>query len=83
MRRIPGRYWNWLGATLHLTIGGRVMFTLIAALGLLGVIGDDTTGGVDGPNLAAVLAFYVVLVLLAVVAIDSAFRFVRSVTRRA
>jgi hypothetical protein len=83
MRRIPLRYWTWLGTTLHLTIGGRVVFTLIAALGLLGVIGDDTTGGVEGPNVAAILGFYVLLALLAIVAVDSAFRCLRAAVRRA
>ena len=78
MRRLATRYWTWLGAVFHLTLGGRVLFTLVAGLGLIGVIGDDTTGGVDGPNAAAVLGFYVLLTLLVVVTADGAFRLVRS-----
>jgi hypothetical protein len=75
------RYWTWLESGLHLTRGGRVLFTTVAALGLIGVVGDDTTGGVDGPNVAAVLAVYVFLMLLAVVAADAGFRLARSHVR--
>lgn len=82
MRRLATRYWTWLGTGLHLTVGGRVLFILVAVLGLLGVIGDDTTGGVDGPNAAAALGFYVLLTLLVVLGADWAFRFIRSAARR-
>ena len=72
-----------MGRTLHLTRGGRVLFTVVAALGLVGVVGDDTTGGVDGPNLAAILGFYVLLLtLLAVLGLDWMFRAVHSGARR-
>lgn len=54
---------------------------VVAALGLIGVVGDDTTGGVDGPNEAAVLGVYVFLTLLIVVAADSVFRLIRSAAR--
>ena len=56
--------------------------TVVAALGLVGVVGDDTTGGVDGPNLAAILGFYVLLTLLAVLGLDWMFRAVHSGARR-
>lgn len=81
MRNLVRRYWTWLGTSLRLTLGGRVLFTVVAALGLIGVVGDDTTGGVDGPNEAAVLGVYVFLTLLIVVAADSVFRLIRSATR--
>jgi len=77
------RYWTWLGSRLHLTRGGQVVFTTVAALGLIGVIGDDTPGGVEGPNVTAILGLYVILVLLAVLATDAAVRFARSHVRRA
>jgi hypothetical protein len=58
-----------------------VLFTVVAALGLIGVVGDDTTGGVDGPNEAAVLGVYVFLTLLIVVAADVVVRLIRSAAR--
>ena len=58
-----------------------MLFTVVAALGLIGVVGDDATGGVDGPNEAAVLGVYVFLTLLIVVAADSVFRLIRSAAR--
>ncbi len=70
MRRLSAGYWTWLGSRLHLTLAGRVVFTVVALLGLAGIVGDDTTGGNLGPNEAAALAFYVIVVLLAVVAAD-------------
>ena len=82
VRRLPRRYWTWLGSTLELTVVGRVLFTVVAGLGLLGVIDDDTTGGVDGPNAAAVLGFYVLLALLAIIAADHlSFQPIRSAVR--
>ena len=55
-----------------------MLFTLVVVLGLVGVVGDDTTGGVDGPNEAAVLGVYVFLTLLIFVAADAVFRLIRS-----
>jgi hypothetical protein len=81
MRNLVRRYWTWLGTALRLTLGGRVLFTVVAALGLIGVVGDDTTGGVDGPNEAAVLGVYVFLTLLIVVAADVVVRLIRSAAR--
>lgn len=70
-----------LGA--HLTLAGRLLFTVVAGLGLLAVIGDDTTRGVDGPNAGAALGFYVLVALLAIIAGDVlAFRPIRSPARR-
>ena len=82
MKRLAVRYWTWLGSALHLTRGGRVLFTLVAGLGLLGVIGDDVTGGVDGPNEAAVFFVWAFLTLLVVVAADGAFRLFRTAASR-
>jgi hypothetical protein len=81
MRNLVRRYWTWLGTALRLTLGGRVLFTVVAALGLIGVVGDDTTGGVDGPNEAAVLGVYVFLTLLIVAAADVVVRLIRSAAR--
>jgi hypothetical protein len=62
---------------------GRISFTVVAVLGLLGVVGDDTTGGDLGPNEAAALGFYVLVTLLAVLAADwLLFRLLRSAARR-
>lgn len=75
-------YWAWLGSSLQLTLGGRLVFSVVALLGLIAVVGDETTGGVDGPNAAAALGFYVLVTLLAIVAADAAFRLGRSATQR-
>jgi hypothetical protein len=58
-----------------------VLFTVVVVLGLAGVVGDDTTGGVDGPNEAAVLGVCVFLTLLIIVAANAVFRLIRSAAR--
>jgi hypothetical protein len=69
---------------LHLTIGGRVAFTLVAAIGTLAVIGDAVSESTHGDQGGGVLAIFVVIVLGVVVGLDSAFRVVhRGVTRSA
>ncbi len=51
-------YWRWLRKTLGLTVGGRIIFTTFALVGLAGVVGDAIFGGDHGDQAGgALLAF--------------------------
>lgn len=78
MKRFPRWCWNWLGSTLRLTLARRIAFTVVLVLGAAIVLGDDPTGGVDGPNAAGIVAPFVLIGLLCVAGADALFRFARS-----
>jgi hypothetical protein len=78
--------WSRLLDRLGLTRAGRVAFTVTAVLGFGLAAADDLTprSGSEadlGPNVAAVVSFFVLLVLGAVVATDAAFRVLRKGAR--
>jgi hypothetical protein len=84
MRRL-GRFvvrYRALLRDLHLTLGGRVAFTFVAALGVLTMIGDLFTNGDQGDQVAAVVFIFVVLALGIAVVLDAGFRVCRSFVRR-
>jgi hypothetical protein len=90
LKDLASGYWAWLGDVLKLTTGGRIGFTIVAIIGGgtagAGAVADALLNGQQGPQEGAVLGILVgvvvVLALGAVVALDLAFRGVRSVTRR-
>jgi hypothetical protein len=75
-------YWQWLRTTLGLTVGGRIIFTTFALVGLAGVVGDAVFGGENGDQAGGALAVFVGLALAIVVGLDAAYRRLRGVARR-
>ena len=76
----PARgYWRWLREGLWLTRGGRIVFTVVLVLGLVGTVGDTVSGE---PEIAGALGVLVGLTLGAVVGLDAAFRGLRAVAWR-
>jgi hypothetical protein len=74
-------YWRWLRKTLGLTVGGRIIFTTFALVGLAGV-GDAVFGGESGDQAGGALLVFVGLALAIVVGLDAAYRRLRNVVRR-
>lgn len=75
-------YWGWLRKTLGLTVGGRIIFTTFALVGLAGVVGDAVFGGESGGQAGGALLVFVGLALAIVVGLDAAYRRLRNVVRR-
>lgn len=75
-------YWQWLRKTLGLTVGGRIIFTTFALVGLAGVVGNAVFGGEDGDQAGGALLVFVGLALAIVVGLDAAYRRLRNVVRR-
>jgi uncharacterized membrane protein YccC len=75
-------YWGWLRKTLGLTVGGRIIFTTFALVGLSAVVGDAVFGGEHGDQAGGALAAFVGLALAIVVGLDAAYRRLRKVVRR-
>jgi len=78
VKRILLRYWQMLGGAFGLTLGGRLAFTIVGVVGLIGVVLDPLTNGAQGSNEGGVLFGFVVFVLVVVVAADATFRLLRS-----
>lgn len=89
MARFRAWYADFFGE-LGLTLGGRIAFTIIFLLGVLlgagGVVGHIATDSENGGQLAAVLlvflGVFLLLALMAVVAVDAGFRVLRVIVRR-
>ena len=81
MRRARN-YWRWLGEKLGLTLGGRIAFTVLAVIGLAGVVGDAVFSGKSGDQAGGVLLVFVGLALAIVVGLDAAYRELRGIARR-
>lgn len=82
MRKTLRNYSRWLVETLGLTLGGRIAFTALAVVGLVGVVGDAVFGGQSGDQAGGVLLVFVGLVLGIVVGLDAAYRELRGIARR-
>ena len=67
-------YWRWLRKTLGLTVGGRIIFTTFALVGLAGVVGDAVFGGEYGDQAGGALLAFVGLAVAIVVGLDAAYR---------
>ena len=75
------RYRSFLGR-LSLTAGGRVAFTVIAAVGVVAAVADDISGGIHGDQAAGALAVFVTLALGVDIGTDWAFRTARRFVAR-
>jgi hypothetical protein len=68
------RYWRWLHEKVGLTLGGRIAFTALVALGVTGVVSDAVFGGANGDQAGGALFVFDGLALAIVVGLDAAYR---------